>query len=159
METVLPSEFKRGMVLLLENAPHVIEQLQSSGTAKFKPKLHVRLRHLTTGRVLDRTFADNEQVPVADLENRSAQFSYKEAETYFEEALKTRRNLVLADELIEEVKAYQILSTYLRGDRERALDMMATAVHLFTEVKIRRLPLEADDKEMLRKIIRDYLRR
>jgi tetratricopeptide (TPR) repeat protein len=84
---------------------------------------------------------------------------YKDAEKHFEEALKTRRTLVLSPELIEEVKAYQIISTYLRGDKSRALDMMATAVHLFTEVKIRQLPLDGTDKATLREIIREYMRR
>jgi tetratricopeptide (TPR) repeat protein len=84
---------------------------------------------------------------------------YKDSEKHFEEALRTRRTLVLSQELIEEAKAYQIISTYLRGDKERALDMMATSVHLFTEVKIRQLPLEATDKATLREIIREYVKR
>ena len=102
METVMLSEFKRGMVRLLKDAPRVIEEFHSAGTAKFKPKLHVRLRHLTTGHVLDRTFADNEQVPVADLEHRNAQFSYKEAETYVFLEVETYEQLELSAEQIGE---------------------------------------------------------
>ena len=52
METILPAEFKRQMVLLLDGAPHVIEDLHTSGTAQTRHKLHTRLRHLTTGRLL-----------------------------------------------------------------------------------------------------------
>ena len=50
MQTILPSEFKRGIMLMLEGAPHVIEDLHSSGTAQTRHKLHTRLRHLKSRR-------------------------------------------------------------------------------------------------------------
>jgi translation elongation factor P/translation initiation factor 5A len=55
MQTVLPSEFKRGMVLTLAGVPQVVEEFHISGTAQTKPKLHARLRHLRTGRLTTRT--------------------------------------------------------------------------------------------------------
>jgi elongation factor P len=76
METILPSEFKRQMVLLLDGAPHVIEDMHTSGTAQTRHKLHTRLRHLTTGRLIDRVFAENERVTVAPLETRRVTYSY-----------------------------------------------------------------------------------
>ncbi|GIW42651.1 MAG: elongation factor P [Candidatus Binatia bacterium] len=82
MATVLPSDFRRGMALVLDGAPHLLEDFYSSGTAKFKQKVHARLRHLRTGRILERTFADNEQVEVAELEQRRVQYSYKQDTTY-----------------------------------------------------------------------------
>jgi len=82
MQTVLPEEFKRGMLLVLDNAPHYLEDFHASGTARSKHKLHVRLRNLKTGRITDRTFAENERVTVAQLEHRQVQFSYKQGDTY-----------------------------------------------------------------------------
>jgi translation elongation factor P/translation initiation factor 5A len=67
METVLPSEFKHMMVVILEGAPYIIEEFHQSGTAQTKHKLHTRLRHLKTGHMMDRVFAENERVPVAHL--------------------------------------------------------------------------------------------
>jgi elongation factor P len=92
MQTILPSEFKRLMVLMLDGAPHVIEDLHTSGTAQTRHKLHTRLRHLQTGRITDRVFADNERVAVAPLETRRTTYSYLQgnmrvfldAETYEE---------------------------------------------------------------------------
>ncbi len=80
MQTILPSEFKRHMVLLLDGAPHVIEDMHTSGTAQTRHRLHTRLRHLTTGRVIDRVFAENERVPVAALETRRVTYSYAQAD-------------------------------------------------------------------------------
>jgi elongation factor P len=82
MQTVLPAEFKRGMLLVLDNAPHFLEDFHTSGTAQTRHKLHVRLRNLKTGRIVDRTFAENERVPVAQLDHRTVQFSYKQGDTY-----------------------------------------------------------------------------
>ena len=82
MQTVLPAEFKRGMLLMLDNAPHFLEDFHASGTAQTKHKLHVRLRNLQTSRIVDRTFADNERVAVAQLDHRTVQYSYKQGDTY-----------------------------------------------------------------------------
>ena len=80
MQTILPSEFKRQMVLMLEGSPHVIEDLHTSGTAQTRHKLHTRLRHLMTGRLIDRVFAENERVQVAPLETRRVIYSYARAD-------------------------------------------------------------------------------
>ena len=82
MQTVLPEEFNRGMLLMLENMPHYLEDFHTSGTAQTRHKLHVRVRNLKTGRVFDRTFAENERVPVGELEHRTVQFSYKQGDIY-----------------------------------------------------------------------------
>jgi elongation factor P len=81
LQTILPSEFKRMMVLMLDGSPHVIEDLHTSGTAQTRHKLHTRLRHLTTGRMIDRVFAENERVQVAPLETRRVNYSYAQGET------------------------------------------------------------------------------
>ena len=70
------------MVLMLDGSPHVVEDMHTSGTAQTRHKLHTRLRHLTTGRLIDRVFAENERVPVAPLETRSVNYSYAKGETH-----------------------------------------------------------------------------
>ncbi len=70
------------MVLMLDGAPHVIEDLHTSGTAQTRHRLHTRLRHLTTGRMIDRVFAENERVPVAPMETRRVTYSYTHGESH-----------------------------------------------------------------------------
>ena len=79
METILPTEFKRMTVLMLDGAPYIIEDLHHSGTAQTKHKLHTRLRQLKTGHIVERVFADNERVPVAHLQTRRVTYSYTQA--------------------------------------------------------------------------------
>lgn len=76
MQTVLPFEFKRMMVLMLEGVPYVVEDLHTTGTAQTRHKLHTRLRQLKTGHISERVFAENERVPLAQLETRRVTYSY-----------------------------------------------------------------------------------
>jgi len=82
MQTVLPSEFKRGMVLMLDGTPQMVEDFHVSGTAQTRHKLHARLRQLKTGRLADHTFTEGERVPVADVQHRRVQFSYQSGSDY-----------------------------------------------------------------------------
>jgi len=68
------------MIVLVEGSPHVIEDMHTSGTAQTRHRLHTRLRHLLTGRLVDRVFAENERVPVAPLETRRVTYSYAQAD-------------------------------------------------------------------------------
>ena len=80
MQTILPAEFKRLMVLMVDGSPHVIEDMHTSGTAQTRHKLHTRLRHLKTGHIIERVFAENERVAVAPLETRRVTYSYAQAD-------------------------------------------------------------------------------
>lgn len=84
---------------------------------------------------------------------------FKDAEQHFREALRPRPNLMLSTDLDEEIRAYHVLSVYQRGDKKRALDIMAVSVHIFTEAKIRQLPLSGTDKAVLREVLREYMKR
>ena len=102
MQTVLPSEFKRGLVVMLDDAPHVVEEFHVSGTAQTRHKLHVRLRHLLRGHFVTRQFAESERIPVADLVTRPVQFSYQQGDTSIFTDTETYEELqVSADQLGE----------------------------------------------------------
>ena len=100
MQTVLTSEFKRGMVLLLEGAPQMLEEFHTSGTAQTKHKLHARLRHLKTGRLADHTFSEGERVPVADVQHRRVQFSYHDGKDFIFSDVESFDELSLSAEQI-----------------------------------------------------------
>jgi elongation factor P len=98
MQTVLPSEFKRMMVLMLAGGPHVLEDFHVTGTAQTRHKLHTRLRHLTNNRVMERVFADNERVAVAQLETRRSRTSYSKDGTHVFLDAETYDELDISDE-------------------------------------------------------------
>ena len=102
MQTVLTSEFKRGMVLLLDGAPQMLEEFHVSGTAQTRHKLHARLRHLKTGRLAEQTFSEGDRVPVADVQHRRVQFSYHDGKDYVFSDVESFDEMTLSAEQIGE---------------------------------------------------------
>ncbi len=102
MQTVLASELKRGMVLILDGAPHALEEFHTSGTAQTRHKLHARLRHLKTGRVTDHTFAEGERVPTAEVHYRRVQFSYNDGKDYVFSDMESFEEMTLSGEQVGE---------------------------------------------------------
>ncbi|HON07302.1 MAG TPA: hypothetical protein PLW02_04280, partial [Verrucomicrobiota bacterium] len=82
MRTVLATELKRGIVLMLEGTPYILEDFHLAGTAQTKHKIHCKLRNLKTGRILERAFNESEHINLADLTYRKVVFSYKNGEDY-----------------------------------------------------------------------------
>ena len=70
------------MVLMLDGSPYVIEDMHTSGTAQTRHKLHTRLRHLKTGHIIERVFAENERVTVVPLETRHVTYSYSQRDRH-----------------------------------------------------------------------------
>jgi len=106
MQTILPSEFKRQMVLMLDGSPHVVEDMHTSGTAQTRHRLHTRLRHLTTGRLIDRVFAENERVEVAALETRRVNYSYSQADSQIFMDAETFEEFEFSNELLGERRGF-----------------------------------------------------
>lgn len=82
MQTLLPSSFRNGLVLMLEGTPFMIEDFHHTGTAKTKHKMHARMRNLHNGRIIERTFPENETVTVVALEHKTVQFSFRQGSEY-----------------------------------------------------------------------------
>ncbi len=106
MQTVLTSEFKRGMVLLLDGAPQMLEEFHVSGTAQTRHKLHARLRHLKTGRITDHTFSEGERVPVADVQHRRVQFSYHDGKDFVFSDVESFEEMSLSAEQIGDRRGF-----------------------------------------------------
>lgn len=82
MQTISPTELKRGMVLMIEGAPQILDDFHITGTAQTKHKIHGKLRNLKTGRIVERVFTENERVVLADLTYRRVVYTYKTEDQY-----------------------------------------------------------------------------
>ncbi len=106
MQTVLTSELKHGMVLMLDGAPHALEEFHITGTAQTRHKLHARLRHLKTGRLTDHSFTEGERIPVADVQHRRVQFSYKDGNDYVFSDEESFEEMILSSEQLGERRLF-----------------------------------------------------
>ena len=72
------TDFKRGLKILLDNAPYEIIEFQHFKPGKGGAMVRTKLRNLLNGRVVDKTFRSGEKVGRPDVEHREMQFLYME---------------------------------------------------------------------------------
>lgn len=74
------SDLKVGVTITYQNAPYQIIKAEHSKQARSAAVLRVKMKHLITGQVLENTFQQSDSVQEADLEQKSANFQYADAE-------------------------------------------------------------------------------
>jgi len=78
------ADLKKGVIIDLEGAPHVVEATQvSSPTARGGNTIHrVKLRNLRTRQRIDKSFRSGETFGVPDVDRRPVQYLYSDAATH-----------------------------------------------------------------------------
>jgi len=78
------ADLKRGLIVDLDDAPHVVESVQvSAPTARGAATIHkVRFRNLKTRQKVDRSFRGGEMFGVPDVERRPVQYLYRDPDAY-----------------------------------------------------------------------------
>ncbi len=75
-------DLKRGLIIDLDGAPHLVDNVQiSSPTARGASTItRVRMRNLKTKAKVDKSFRGNESFAVPDIERRKVQLLYRDAQ-------------------------------------------------------------------------------
>ena len=94
------------MVLMLDGAPQLVEEFHTSGTAQTKHKIHVRLRHLKTGRLTEQTLPDGERLPMADVQHCRVQLSYADGKDFVFSDVESFEELTLSAEQIGDRRSF-----------------------------------------------------
>jgi len=78
------SDLKRGVIVELDGAPHLVETVQvSSPSARGAATItKVRLRNLRTKQKVDKSFRGSETFPVPDVEKRPVQYLYDDPQAF-----------------------------------------------------------------------------
>ena len=82
MAQVSTNEFRGGMKIEFEGDPYIIASNEFVKPGKGQPFNRVKLKHLLTGRVVERTFKSGERVELADVEESKMRLLYQEGEDY-----------------------------------------------------------------------------
>lgn len=77
-------DLKKGIVLDLEGAPHMVEsQTVSSPSARGGNTIHrVKMRNLKTGQRVEKNFRGGDTFPPADVDRKPVQFLYDDPDSY-----------------------------------------------------------------------------
>ena len=82
MAQVSTNELKGGMKVELDNEPYIIVSNEFVKPGKGQAFNRVKLKHLKTGRVVEKTFRSGEKLDLADVEEMRMRFLYKEGENF-----------------------------------------------------------------------------
>jgi elongation factor P len=80
MAQVSTNEFKSGMKVEVEGEPYTMVGVEFVKPGKGQPFTRTKLKHLMTGRVIERTFKSGDKIDVADVEESKMRMVYKESD-------------------------------------------------------------------------------
>lgn len=75
------TELKKGTLIEFDGTPYVVTDYSQKVMGRGGSIVNVRIKSLTDGRVLDKTFKGSEQIAAAEIDRKSAQFLYADDST------------------------------------------------------------------------------
>jgi elongation factor P len=82
MGQMSPTMLKSGNRVLIDGEVYVVIEANLQAMGRGRGRVVVKMRHLISGRVIERTFRSTEGVEIADAEFRDMQYLYRENEDY-----------------------------------------------------------------------------
>ncbi len=76
------TDFKRGLKIEMDGTPYEIMEFQHVKPGKGGAFVRTKLRNLTSGKVVEKTFRSGEKVDKPNMETRVMQYLYKEGQDY-----------------------------------------------------------------------------
>lgn len=83
MTTYSTNQFKGGLKVMLDGAPHNILENEFVKPGKGQAFNRVKLRHLLTGRVIERTFKSGDTLESADVAEKEVQYLYTDGDHWY----------------------------------------------------------------------------
>ena len=103
---VSTSEFRNGLVMLLEGDLYTIVDFQHVKPGKGVAFVRTRIKNIKTGRVLDRTFRSGDKVEDVRLDQKTAQFLYRHDSDFVFMDTSTYDQMTLTEELVGDAAKY-----------------------------------------------------
>lgn len=70
------SDIKLGKIIVIDNAPFVVQKTQHIKVARSGATLRTKLKNLITGQVIEKSFNSGDKTEEADIQRRKASFLY-----------------------------------------------------------------------------------
>ncbi|MBN2200433.1 elongation factor P [bacterium] len=103
---VSTSEFRNGLVMLLDGDLYTIVEFQHVKPGKGGAFVRTRIKNVKTGRVLDKTFRSGDKVEDVRLETKVFQFLYKSDQDYTFMDSKTYDQVTLTEDVVGDGHIY-----------------------------------------------------
>lgn len=96
------SQFKKGLKIEVDGEVYEILDYSFLKVAQRQATVRTKLRHIFTGNVITKTFASGEKFEVPDLEEKNAQFLYRDGENLVFMDLNSYEQYTIPEKVIEE---------------------------------------------------------
>lgn len=77
----IPHNLKKGAIIRLEGKPYIVIEYWEARTGQRRPTLHVKVRDVKAGRVLDKSIDEGSPVDLMDSQTRVLQYLYSDVST------------------------------------------------------------------------------
>jgi elongation factor P len=101
-------ELKRGTALILDNEPYVVTAFEFVKPGKGQAMYRTKLRNLVTGAVIEKTFRSGDSFEPAHLDQREAQYLYREGDSYTFMDNQTYEQFAISEDILGDAKNYLI---------------------------------------------------
>ncbi len=108
MAQVSTNEFKAGLKVEIDGEPYLLVNNEFVKPGKGQPFNRVKLKHLKTGRVIERTYKSGDRIPLADVEEMKMRMLYKEPDGIVFMDEKTYEQYTIPKALIGDKEPYFI---------------------------------------------------
>ncbi|MCX6763534.1 MAG: elongation factor P [Candidatus Moranbacteria bacterium] len=132
------NEIKSGKNIILDGVPYAVLYHEHSKTGRAGSVLRTRLKNLTTGAVLEKTFQGADKIEEADIAKSKAQFLYKEGKNYAFMDNESYEQFNLPAEVLENAVNYLI-----EGTEITVLNFNGNPINIEIPVKVKLKVTEA----------------
>ncbi len=78
-----PTDLKKGQIFQMEGVPYRVVEYGQKVMGRGGSIVNVRIKSLTEGKVLEKTFKGNESIEPADVTNRNVQYLYSDNASFY----------------------------------------------------------------------------
>ncbi|MBI5740867.1 MAG: elongation factor P [Nitrospirae bacterium] len=100
------SEFRRGAKITFKDAPHEIVDFHHIKMGRGGAIIRTKLRNMKTGSIFEDTFKSGEKFEVPEIEEKTAQYLYKEGELFYFMDNESYEQFPLTTEQLGDVRKY-----------------------------------------------------
>jgi elongation factor P len=102
------SDIRKGLKIIVDGQPYAVADFQFVKPGKGQAFTRTRLKHMSTGAVIDRTFKSGEKLEPADVEERTMTFIYPEADAFVFMDQSSGEQVSISEDQIGEAKRFLI---------------------------------------------------
>ena len=107
----IPHNLRKGVIIQIEGKPYLVLEYWESRTGQRRPTLHVRVKDVKAGKVLEKSIDDGSPVDVMDSQVRVLQYLYADHSAFHFMDVRTYDQIDLPPDVVGDNKVFLLEET------------------------------------------------